>query len=73
MTPTLIDSSLYSQFADDQLAGINVSNVGDLLRAGTDEWQNHSDAIFERFETTENQQALFKFVRMLITESDNIY
>ena len=72
MNPTIIDPSLYGTFDDDQLLGINGSYVNDLLRAGTDEWKTHSDAIFERFETTKNQQAPFTFAGMHITESDNI-
>ena len=73
MTPTIIDPSLYCQFEDDQLFGINGSYVDDLLRAGADEWQTHSDATLERFETTRNQQASFIFAEMHITESGNMY
>ena len=73
MTPIIIDPSLYCQFEDDQIVGINGSYVDDLLQAGTNEQQTHADATFERFETTGNQQAPFTFAGMHITESDNIY
>ena len=73
MTPTIIDPSLYSQFEDDQLVGINGSYVDKIFRAGTDEWNTNSDDTLERFETTGNQQAPFKFAGMHITESDNMY
>ena len=73
MIPTIIDSSLYCQFEDNQLEGINGSYVDDLLRAGTDEWQTHSDATLERFKTTGNQQAPFTFAGMHTTESDNTH
>ena len=36
------------------------------------EWQTHSDATLERFETTGNQQTPLKFAGMHITEYDNI-
>ena len=47
MTSTIIDPSLYCQFEDDKLVGINGSYVDDLPRAGKDEWQTHSDATLE--------------------------
>ena len=73
MTPKIIDRSLYCQFEDDQLVGINGSYVDDLLRAGTDEWKNYSDATLERFETTGSQQAPSIFAGMHITESENMF
>ena len=66
---TLIDISLYWQFEDEQLLGINASSIDDLLRAGADGWQTHSDATLERSETTRNQQAPFTSAGMHITES----
>ena len=48
---TIIYPSLYCQFEDNQLVGINGSCVDDLLRAERDEWQTHSDAALERRET----------------------
>ena len=59
MTPTIINPFLFCKFEDDQLVGINGSYVDDFLRAGTDDWQIHSDATLERLETTGNQQAPF--------------
>ena len=53
--------------------GISEDYVDDLLRAGTNEWQTHSDATLERSDTTGNQQEPFNFAGMHITESDNIY
>ena len=38
MIPTIVDSSLYCQYEDDQLVGINGSYVDGLFRAGTVEW-----------------------------------
>ena len=73
MTPNIIDPSLYCQFDDDQLAGVNGSYVHDLLREGTDEWKNYSDATLERFETTGNQKAPLTVAGMQITESDSMY
>ena len=73
MTPTIVDPSLYCQFEDDRFVGINGAYVDDLLRAGMNEWQTHSDATLEQFETTGNQQAPFTFAGMHITEFDNIY
>ena len=72
MTPITIDPSLYCQFEDNKLIRINGRYVDDLFRAGTDEWKTHSDTTHERFETTGNQQALFTFTGMHITESDNM-
>ena len=73
MTSVIVDPSLYCYFEDDQLILINWSYVDDLLRAGTDEWQTHSDATHERFETIGKQQVPFTFAGMHITESDNMY
>ena len=53
--------------------GINRSYTDGLFRAGTDEWESHSDAKPERFETTGNQQEPLTFAGMHITESDNMY
>ena len=73
MSPPIIDPSLNFQFEDDQLVGSNGSYVDDIFRQGTDEWQTHSDATLERFETTGNQQEPFAFAWMHITESHNVY
>ena len=53
--------------------GINGSYVDDPHRAGTDEWQTHSDATLKRFKSIGNQQALFAFAGMHITKFDNMY
>ena len=73
MTSTITDPSLYRQFEDEQLMGINGSFVNELLRAGTDEWQTHSDATPGRFETTGNEQEPLKFAGIHIIESDNMH
>ena len=73
MIPTIIDPSLYCQSEDNRLMRIKGSYVDDLLRAGTNEWQIHSDATLERFEKSGNQQAPFTFAVMHITESENTY
>ena len=59
VTPTVIDPSLYCQFEDEKIAGINESYIEGLPRAGIEEWKTHSDATRERFEKTGNQQASF--------------
>ena len=73
MTPTIIYPSLYCQFEDNQLVGINGSYVDGLPRPGTDEWQTHSDATLERFETSGNKKAPFTFAGMHITDSENMH
>ena len=73
MTPTIIDPSLQCQFEDEQLVGTNGSYVDDLFRTGTNESQAHSDDTLERFEITRNQQALFTFAGMHITEPESMY
>ena len=73
MIPTIIDPCLYFQFEDEQLVGINGSEVDDLLRAGTNERRTYSDYTLERFETIGNQQAPFTFAGIYIIESDNMY
>ena len=73
MTHAVIDPSLYCQFEDYHLMGINGSYVDDVLRVGTNESQTHSDVTLERFETTGNKQAQFAFARMYITDSENMY
>ena len=72
MTPIIIDPSLYCEFEDDQLVGINGSYVGDLLREGTDDLRTYSDTTLEQSEITGNQQAPTILTRMDITESDNM-
>ena len=73
MIPTIIDPSLYCQFEDDQLVGINGRYVDDFLRVGMNEWQTHSEATLKQFETYENQEAPLTFAGMYIIDSENMY
>ena len=73
MTTTIIDPSLYCQFEDEQLVGINGGYVDNFPRAETDEWQTHSHATLERLENNREQQAPCTFAGMNITEYDNMY
>ena len=56
MTPTIIDSSLYCQFEQDQLIGIYGRYVDDLLQVENNERQAHSNTTLRRFEAARNQQ-----------------
>ena len=51
MTQSVADPSLYLQFKDDKLIGINGTYVDDLLRCGTPELEDLCKLTYERFET----------------------
>ena len=66
--PTKSDLYFCFQFEDDRLSGINRSYADGLLRVVMDNWKLHSNAIFERFETSGNSKPSFTLVGIHITQ-----
>ena len=72
MIPTIIELLFYYKFENDQIVDIPGSDVDDLLRARDNGWERQAHSTLESFEGAGDKQTSFPFVRMNISEKDDI-